>query len=80
MACAKCSSLVSCCDSKTEGVPEGEMEVGVAGWKKVLSCEAAMKIVKAALRARIKSWKGRSGGCVERARRGLISFDRSGEE
>ena len=56
------------------------MEVGVAGWKKVLSCEAAMKIVKAALRARIKSWKGRSGGCVERARRGLIIFDRSGEE
>lgn len=52
----------------------------VAGWKKEPSWEAAMKRVNVALRARIRSWKGRRGGWGVRARRGLRTLERRGGE
>ena len=50
------------------------------GGKRLESCEKAMKSVKVALRAKVRSWKGRRGGCLRRgvSRMGLRTLVRMG--
>lgn len=72
-----CSRRASCCSSCWDCLLLREDEE--AGWKKLVSWEAAMKSVMESLRARIRNWKGRRGGwAVKIRRRGLMILVRRG--